>query len=371
MHHTKNTSRETVLIVDDIPDNVRVLYEFLPQAGLRVLVAQDGQEALHRVEYAQPDIVLLDIMMPTMDGFEVCEILKSQPSTQEIPIIFMTALSDTVDKLRGFKLGAVDYITKPFQQEEVLARIHTHLRIRRLQDQLKTHVVELEKRNVELNTFSRTVAHDLKNPLTGVIGFADLLLLDKTLAEKSRKHAELISKSGRSMVDIIDALLLLAAGSRSSSQMQIEFHPLDMAKIVSQVIQNRLLHMINEFKGDIILPDVWPTAKGYGPWIEEIWANYLSNALKYGGKPPTLKLGADELPDGRTKFWVQDNGRGLTEEQQAKLFLPFSRLHKKEAEGHGLGLAIVQQIAEKLQGEVGVRSNLDQGSTFYFILPTA
>ncbi len=371
MQQAKNTSRATVLIVDDIPDNVRVLYEFLPQAGLRVLVAQDGQEALHRIEYAQPDIILLDIMMPNMDGFEVCEVLKSQPHTREIPVIFMTALSDTVDKLKGFTLGAVDYITKPFQQEEVLARIHTHLQIRKLQGQLKTHLVELEKRNVELNTFSRTVAHDLKNPLTGVIGFADLLMLDKTLDEKTKKYVEFISKSGHNMVEIIDALLLLAAGSRKDNQADVEFHPLDMSNIVSQVIQNRLLHMVNEFKGDIILPKSWPTAKGYGPWVEEIWANYLSNALKYGGKPPTLKLGADELPNDMIKFWVQDNGKGLTDEQQAQLFVPFSRLHAKEAEGHGLGLAIVQQIAEKLQGEVGIHSEVDQGSTFYFTLPIA
>ncbi len=181
--NTLNSRQETLLIVDDIPANVSFLLDFLTHAGFKVLVAKEGKAALKKAEYAHPDLILLDVMMPGMDGFKVCQVLKSQDSTQDIPIIFMTALSETVDKVKGFSLGAVDYITKPIQHEEVLSRITTHLKLRQLQQQLeaelqfkKEYAVELEKRNTELNAFARTVAHDLKNPLNGLLGLSNRLL---------------------------------------------------------------------------------------------------------------------------------------------------------------------------------------------------
>lgn len=141
-----NHEQNVILIVDDIPTNLEVLLDFLTEAGFEVLVAVDGQEAIEQVEYAQPDIILLDVMMPNLDGFETCRRLKKKLTTQDIPIIFMTALSDTVNKITGFELGAVDYITKPFQQVEVLARINVHLTLRKLQQQLETANDQLERR---------------------------------------------------------------------------------------------------------------------------------------------------------------------------------------------------------------------------------
>jgi len=136
--------------------------------------------------------------------------------------------------------------------------------------------------------------------------------------------------------------------------------------------RQRLLHVIQECGADIVLPPAWPPASGYGPWIEEVWANYLSNALKYGGDPPCVELGAIGQPDGRVRFWVRDYGPGLTREQQAHLFVPFARLGRAR-EGHGLGLSIVRRIIEKLGGQVGVESAgvPGQGSLFYFTLPAA
>ncbi|MBD1909378.1 response regulator [Leptolyngbya sp. FACHB-8] len=138
-------SPSTILIVDDTPTNLNVLFDFLRNSGFKVLVAQSGKSALQKVEYAKPDLILLDILMPEMDGFETCQILKSRPSTQETPIIFMTALSETVDKVKGLRLGAVDYITKPFQQEEVLARIQLHLNLRNLTRQIQEQNAQLEQ----------------------------------------------------------------------------------------------------------------------------------------------------------------------------------------------------------------------------------
>ncbi|MDX2099153.1 MAG: response regulator [Leptolyngbyaceae cyanobacterium bins.59] len=139
----------TILIVDDTPANLNVLFDFLRDSGFKVLVAQSGKSALQKVEYAKPDLILLDILMPDMDGFETCQILKSQPSTQDTPIIFMTALSETVDKVKGLRLGAVDYITKPFQQEEVLARIQLHLKLRTLTRQVQNQNTQLEQQMQE------------------------------------------------------------------------------------------------------------------------------------------------------------------------------------------------------------------------------
>jgi signal transduction histidine kinase len=316
-------------------------------------------------------------MMPGIDGFKVCEVLKSQDSTEDIPIIFMTALSETVDKVKGFSLGAVDYITKPIQHEEVLSRITTHLKLRKLQQQVeaelqfkKDYAIELEKRNTELNAFARTVAHDLKNPLNGLLGLSNRLVTNCSsghiCSELDQKCLQLIVESGNKMVDIVNALLLLA---RASGQDNVKTKPLDMSSIIRQVIEKRLVYMIRDFQGDISLPDSWPMALGYGPWIEEVWANYLSNGLKYGGQPPHLEIGADRQDEGKIRFWVRDNGPGLTEEAIARLFTPFTRLHKDRAEGHGLGLSIVQQIVEKLGGEVGVENAESQGSLFYFTLP--
>ncbi|MFY0533813.1 sensor histidine kinase [Nannocystis pusilla] len=150
---------------------------------------------------------------------------------------------------------------------------------------------------------------------------------------------------------------------------QVQSTRLDMAGILRQVEQ-RMDYMLREYGGEIAGPEAWPAALGYAPWIEEAWTNYISNGLKYGGSPPRLQLGAD-LQDGKIRFWVRDNGPGIDEEAQAKLFAEFSRLDTVRAEGHGLGLSIVRRIIERLGGSVGVESELGSGSLFFFTLPAA
>ncbi len=364
----------TLLIVDDIPTNIAILFQFLRNQGFKVLTAEDGKEAIERAMYTLPDLILLDVMMPEMDGFDVCQTLREEETTKDIPIIFMTALADTIDKVKGLSLGAVDYITKPIQQEEVLARINTHINLRKFQMRAKDQIVALEKRNVELNTFARTVAHDLKNPLNGVIGLTEMLLEDsiegKPLDEDSIESLQLVLESGKKMVEIIDALLLLAGSTRHvHDSVNIELKPVNMSEVIKQVTEKRLAHMIEQFHGSIIFPENLPTVKGYAPWIEEIWANYLSNGLKYGGMPPKLEIGADVNPDNTIRFWVKDNGKGLSEKQQKEIFTPFTRLHREHTDGHGLGLSIVQQVAERLGGQVGMECLIGQGCVFSFTLP--
>ena len=224
---------------------------------------------------------------------------------------------------------------------------------------------ERERLISELDAFSHTVAHDLKNPLSAVLGFAELLTAKGVeLSQKDvRESLEAIDQSARKMHSIIEELLLLA-GVRKA---EVERRPVEMAAVVSGAVQ-RLSHMTAEYGPELAMPGEWPAALGYGPWLEEVWANYLSNAMKYGGRPPRLELGADTTDD-KVRFWVTDNGPGLTHEQQSRLFMPFTRLHQARATGQGLGLSIVRRIMEKLGGEAWVESEPDKGSKFGFTLP--
>lgn len=354
-------AKKIILIVDDNLTNLKVAIEYLKSHGLEIITARNGESCLERAAYAQPDLILLDVQMPGIDGFEACRRLKANNATQDIPVIFMTALSDIADKLRGFEVGGVDYVTKPIQVEEVWARVNTHLTIRQLQQ-------EMAERIIELDAFAHTTAHDLKNPLARIITGLDLLqeMAADVLNEDMQTILKISLNGGRQMATIIDELLLLA----SMRHQDIITEPLNMQTIVLNAIQ-RIQNMVDEYDAEIIMPDKWETAVGYAPWLEEVWTNYLSNSLKYGGRPPRLQLGSETLPKGKIRYWIQDNGTGLSEEDQAKLFQEFSRLDPQIAKGHGLGLSIVNRIITRLDGEVGVESELNQGSVFSFTLPAA
>jgi PAS domain S-box-containing protein len=511
-----DTANQTakILIVDDTPSHLEIFSIILRQAGFQIITASDGLTALREASQFNPDLILLDVMLPELDGLETCRRLKANKATQAIPVIFSTALVDSADVVKGFEAGAVDYITKPPRHQEMLARINTHLTIHRLQKELKKHNEHLQQENTrrqrvqetlkesreryrllaenstdiisrqtpdgvylyvspacktmlgyeieemvghaadefvhsqdlaaiketnnpdaehaaaavmiyrahhkdnsyvwvetihklirdpktgklleivavtrniserkqaqealeqanvalaasnkDLETFARTVAHDLKNPLFIILGYCELWNYKDILPEELRPDVHKMRQAARKMNDIIESLLLLA-GVRKA---EIIPQSLDMAAIVAAA-QERLGAMLVEYQAHLELPAAWPVARGYAPWIEEVWVNYLSNALKYGGHPPLVQLGAAVQPNNMVKFWAKDNGPGLTAEEQAKLFTPFTRVTQRPVEGHGLGLSIVQQIAEKLGGQAGVESDglPGQGSKFYFTLP--
>lgn len=254
---------------------------------------------------------------------------------------------------------------------------------------LHQYAADLEARNAELDAFAHTVAHDLKDPLGAIIGFAQVLGQERTAIPDDTIDEYLghIAHSGRKMSTIIDALLLLASVRERE---ELELQPLDMGRIVAEV-QGRLQSLIDELEAEILVPDRWPVVMGYEPWVEDVWANYVSNGMRYGGRPPRVELGytilgspsaqgdiADQpaiLPSESrgdwVQFWVRDNGPGLSPGEQAGLFTPFERLPGAGDEGQGLGLSIVKRIVEKLGGKVGVESRgvKGQGCTFYFTLP--
>lgn len=229
---------------------------------------------------------------------------------------------------------------------------------------------ELEHTVSELDAFADTVAHDLKNPLALVTGYISLVTSydqDELTPELLRESLDRIQANALKMSNIIDALLLLAGVRRTE---QIYVAPIFMESVVSEVLE-RLSPTIASTSADITVGNDWPPVLGYAPWVEQVWMNYITNALKYGGEPPAIALGSEVLPDGTVRCWVRDNGPGLTPEQQERVFKPFTRLSNRKVEGHGLGLSIVQRIVTKLGGTVAVESAPDQGSEFSFTLPRA
>ncbi|MBE9563049.1 MAG: hybrid sensor histidine kinase/response regulator [Proteobacteria bacterium] len=370
-NYNYNSKQNTLLIVEDEIVNLNILINYL-RDQYNVQVARDGKEALLQANNLKPDLILMDVRMPKLDGFETCRRLKNDRETSDIPVVFMTSLTDTEDKIKGFEVGAVDYITKPIQYKEVLARISAQLGLRNLQvilEQQKLAIeqknLELEVQNMELNAFAQIVVNDLKKPLIRQAGFTNIL--KKELANKeSLNFLQEIDQSRHEMVDVVDDMVLLI----NIRTQEVVVEAPDMVSIVAGV-RHKLTSLINKYNGTIIAPPSWPIVWGYSPWIETVWEIYITNALLYGGKPPKVELGFNS-DDKQIKFWVRDNGRGFTDEQQKKLFAPMSDITKVEAElgkGYGLKLSIVRLIIEKCGGEIGVKSRVGRGSLFYFTLP--
>jgi two-component system, sensor histidine kinase and response regulator len=237
--------------------------------------------------------------------------------------------------------------------------------LQRSKVQLGEHVAALQAQNKELDAYASTVAHDLKEPLAVMILTANVItrVTDLTF-EELQEYLQQIRSNAYQMNTIIDSLLLFAKVSRAEAPVE----RVDMAWVVKNV-RDRLSHMINEHQARLDLPESWPDAIGYAPWLEEVWANYISNALRYGGQPPRVELGASTQPDGMVRFWTRDNGPGLPPEAQARLFAPLNPINPMNTQGHGLGLSIVLRIVEKLGGQVGLESEAGQGNLFFFTLP--
>ncbi len=259
---------------------------------------------------------------------------------------------------------------------EVAGMLAVALRQAQLRASLALRTHELEAQNAELDAYAHTVAHDLKNPLGVVATYSQLLskYADQFDPDQLKQAAQAAADGALKAVDIVNNLLLLASANKQA----VELKPLNMPQIVAEA-QRRLKNVLAEYQPEIIWPQIWPDALGHAPWIEEVWVNYLSNAMKYGGRPPRLEVGGELLPlishsdavPQQVRFWVRDNGRGLDAEECARLFTPFERLSQVKVGGYGLGLSIVKRIVEKQGGAVGVESASGQGSTFYFTLLAA
>lgn len=353
-----------VLIVEDNPRVSGMIQRLLESMGYAVAgQARNGRQAVEMTQTLRPDVVLMDLRLPDMNGIEAMQRIYEDCPT---PVVVLSAYQEPILVQQAGKVGAGAYLVKPPDGEEMdraitiaITRFEDMMQLRQLNDELKA-------KNEELDAFAHTVAHDLKNPLNLVTGFADLLIADANphLTVGQREHLRAIVANSRKMNNIIDELLLLA----EIRKVEVVTQPIDMALVVDEALM-RLALMIEQYEPEIELPDTWPVALGYSPWVEEVWANYLSNAMKYGGRPPRITCGATALNEGMVRFWVRDNGPGLSPEEQDRLFTPFTQLRQIRVGGYGLGLSIVRRIVEKLGGEVAVASESGRGSTFSFTLP--
>ncbi len=365
-----------LLYMEDDAGVARLLQKTLERSGYVITIARDGAEGLTMYETGVYDVVAVDQHMPVYDGLEVIRRLIERGPLP--PLVMVTGTGDEKTAVEALKMGAGDYVVKdvdghylellPTVIEQVLRQHRLVEQTRQAEASLRRYAAELEARNEELGAFAHTVAHDLANPLGLVIGYAETLrdYYDTMPEEQRLSCLEAIVRGAQKTNSIVNELLLLS-GVR---EMDVDREPLDMARIVAEARQ-QLINVIEACQAEIILPPSWPIALGYGPWIEEVWANYLSNALKYGGQPPRIELGAERQSDGMIYFWIRDNGNGLPPDAQMRLFTPFTRLERTRAKGHGLGLSIVRRIVEKLGGQVSVRSEVGQGSEFSFSLPAA
>ena len=347
-HHTV-----TILIIEDDESVRRTLADILELNGYTTLSAADGTEGLAVAKRDLPSVIITDLNMPGMTGFELLEAFRSDEMLRTIPVIVISAKVDRAATRHGMELGAADFITKPFSEDEVLHSITARLEKKELLD--------------ELDAFSHTVAHDLKNPLATLSGRLEILsmMLGKSDEALLRHQLSEARNSAVWLRGIIDELLLLAGVRRQT----VTPVPLDMTAIVAEATAH-LGNFLAQHSATLELPAAWPAAAGHAPWVVQVWVNYLSNAAKYGGPNARILLGGESVANGRSaRFWVQDHGPGLTAEEQAKMFVPFSRISTAKASGHGLGLSIVRRIIEKLGGKVGVTSEPGAGTRFWFELP--
>jgi len=384
----------SVLIIDDNPTNLEILVSYLGELGFEIIVARSGMSGIKRAKYTQPNIILLDVMMPGIDGFETCRRLKADDKLKDIPVIFITALTDVEHKVKGFQIGAVDYVTKPIQQEEVLARITAHLRLRDLTERLQIQTTklleanhrlqeevrarqqaeeslarqakELARSNAELEQFAYVASHDLREPLRKIKSYTQLLekRYKGQLDARADKYITYIVNSTSRMQRLITDLLTYSRVGR----LELALDPTDMNLLLKQV-QSDLGLMIKESHA-LITSDSLPTVMVIPSQISNLLQNLIGNSIKFRREePPQIHVGVEQIGN-EWQFSVRDNGIGIEDEYAERIFIIFQRLHTRtEYSGTGIGLAICKKIVERHGGSICMQSQFGKGTTFYFTLP--
>ena len=371
----KKLSECTVLIVDDTEANVDVLVEALGD-DYEISVAMDGEAALENIEMEAPDIILLYIMMPGMDGYEVCRRIKANETTKDIPIVFLTAMTDIISKAKGFEVGAVDYVTKPFEILEVKARVYTHLSLRLAKYELseknqilEDKTVELQAAINELEAFSYTVSHDLKSPLRAIEGYSKIIIEEQgeILDDDGKKMLFNIRKICQDMISMIGKLLEYS----TTASLELCKEPLNISEMITltfEQLKSIYPKRFIEFEFETGMPPVFADKV----LLQQVIHNILSNSIKFTkNRDKTLIVAGCKRGKSEYIFYVKDNGVGIDMEFSEKLFRIFQRLHSQdEFEGNGIGLATVRKIIQRHGGKTWIESKLNEGTTIYFTLPS-
>lgn len=353
-----------VLIVDDISENLVIVGNILREKGIQVSIADSGEQVIKSVSYLMPDLILLDVLMPEMDGYEVCKILKSNPKTKDITIIFLTAKSDSDDVIKGFEFGAVDYITKPFNSGELLSRVFTHLELIEAREQLK----ELNKTK---NKFFSIIAHDLKNPFNTLIGFSEYLLkyFDTFDDDEKKEYIKTIRDSSKKTFKLLENLLIWA--NLQNNKIVINPEEMDLNHIINDVIS--LLESQAKLKSITLFSEIENnfSVNADHNMVVTVLRNLISNSIKYTDKGGVIKVSAKELINS-VEVSVYDTGVGISKDSISELFKIDSNISTygtAEEKGTGLGLILSKEFVEKNGGEISVESELGKYTIFKFTLP--
>ncbi len=369
-----------LLLVERSAPNLHRIHTYLAEAFSRsadvLEVREVGRlDAAQAAVMADPfDVILLNPYLP--DASIITSVIEMRKAAANIPIVVLTTL-DKPDYIKQIietgvqNLLHIHELDTPHLHRAILLALEWKKMMtdqRQITVELNQKAAELEARNVALDEFASTLAHQIQGLLSQMVGYASYLEMHYAADTDPDVQQSLtrIVESGHKMDNIITEMLLLA----SISSDDIQIYSLDMGRVVNEA-KKRLRYLIREYQAELIMPDSWPAALGHAPWIEEVWLNYIGNGLKYGGDQPRLELGASVQADGMVRFWVKDDGIGISPADQLRLFKPHTRLRPRRFKGEGLGLSIVKRIVTKCGGEVGVVSQEGHGSTFWFTLPGA
>ena len=360
----------SIIVVDDTPANLHLLTGMLKERGYKVRPVANGKFALQTAKHDPPDLILLDIIMPEMNGYEVCECLKADEQLSGIPVIFISALNETMDKVKAFKVGGVDYVTKPFQFEEVQARVATHLELRRQKRLLQESNEQLRKLEELRDNLVHMVVHDMRTPLTAIYGFLRTLetLEGESLSDQGREFVQTALASTEDLVEMVSSLL-------DVSKMEAGEMKLNPTQCELLTIAREALARVEPLKGDRQLmlsgADKPVTVMADAEVIARVFQNLLGNALKFtpddGRVTVSIEPGADAV-----RVLVQDTGPGIPPEYRERIFEKFGQVENpahEQRHSTGIGLTFCKLAVEAHGGQIGVDSEEGRGSTFWFTLP--
>ena len=374
---TSPREEAAILVVDDTPESLQLLARKLRKQGYKVKPAASGSLALAAARREPPGLILLDINMPEMDGYEVCARLKGDDLLREIPVIFISALDEVMDKVKAFSVGGVDYVTKPFQFEEVQARVDAHLKLRRLQIELGERNRQLQANYERLRELEdlrdnlvHMIVHDMRTPLAAIRGLMDLLigLEGPTLSEKANVYVARAHDTTESLLEMVNSLLDVSR--MEAGKLVLHLEPCDLAAIAREAVQKA-----ESLKGRRRLirdvPDGPVGFIGDPGLIPRVLQNLVGNALKFTPDGGEIRVTVEPQGD-RIRVAVCDNGPGIPPEYREKIFEKFGQAggdaHKRK-NSTGLGLTFCKLAVEAHGGSIGVDSVVGQGSTFWFVLP--